>query len=308
MKKKKIPEWKVTEQVTAILEKFITPDSKVQHNVLLPVVGRPERKPRQCDVVITFGTSPRQTVSIVEVQKRNKKPDIITFHGWYNKMVEVGAQQLICVSKLGYPKSIIDEVKNKYGNTVVLMTLEEFDFLKNPEKVNILPYNIILSPKFDFGEMDRMMLTQKVDSDAYNLNTLEKCFSEGNETATRAINEVVGQWLHRKFTLLELNQIHESKNKAIIEFKITKDTKLYFHYKNEKILISQWGFSVHMEVDKEIQPTSVKHYKYSQQFSNGSIAWIASTQITVNNVEHKLDIIFKPNSAGHIEINSVLRE
>lgn len=117
------PPWRLVEEVVALLEQSITPSANVEHNIWLPVIGKQRR--RQCDVVITSGDQPRQTVAIVEVQKRNRKPDINTFHGWHRKMQEVGAQHLICVSTKGYPKSIIEEVALTIGPSVKLLTLAE---------------------------------------------------------------------------------------------------------------------------------------------------------------------------------------
>ena len=120
------PPWKLIERITALLEKSICSTANVQHNIKLPVLGSPSGRKRQCDVVITAGDSPRETVTIVEVQKRKGKPDITTFHGWLKKMREVGAQHLICVSTRGYPSSIIEEA-NRIGPTVRLLTLKEIE-------------------------------------------------------------------------------------------------------------------------------------------------------------------------------------
>jgi len=117
------PEWKLVEEVAARLEAALAPHAVVSSNVQLPVLGSSRR--RQCDVVITMGRPPRETVSIVEVQKRKAKPDITTFHGWLQKMREVGAQHLICVSEAGYPASILEEVSQRIGPTVRLLTLSE---------------------------------------------------------------------------------------------------------------------------------------------------------------------------------------
>ncbi len=143
------PRWQTVEKVVAVLEKVLEPSAHVEHNVRLPVIGRPRRRPRQCDVVITYGKAPRQTTTIVEVQDRGSKPNLTTFHGWTRKMREVGAQQLICVSERGYPKSIIDDVASVYGPTVHLMTLQDVEELKIPGFImwNFLAHG---NPKFYF--------------------------------------------------------------------------------------------------------------------------------------------------------------
>jgi hypothetical protein len=58
------PKWKLVERVVALIEKSLTPDAQVQHNISLPDITT--RHPRQCDVVIRYGKPPRQTLSIVQ--------------------------------------------------------------------------------------------------------------------------------------------------------------------------------------------------------------------------------------------------
>ena len=81
---------------------------------------------RQCDVVIVEGDDPRKTISIVEVQKRQSKPEINEFNSWVEKMREVGSQHLICVSRAGFPRSI-EERADEIGPTVRLLTLRQLE-------------------------------------------------------------------------------------------------------------------------------------------------------------------------------------
>lgn len=119
-------DWKIKEKVVAILEQNIEKNSRVKHDVQLPVLISRKGRKRQCDVVITQGKKPRQTISIVEVQKRNSKTDINTFGGWLTKMEEVGAQHLICVSEKGFPSSIIEKAE-LIGPSVRLLTLAQLE-------------------------------------------------------------------------------------------------------------------------------------------------------------------------------------
>src|SRR5690554_6771620 len=164
------PDWKSAEQIAAILEKALTPTAKVEHDVRLPVIGK--RRFRQCDVVITYGEHPRQTIAIVEVQKRRRKPSINTFHGWVQKMKEVGAQHLICVSALGYPKSIIDEVQTEYGPTVKLLTLEELEHPSIGNLVIVSPFLIHRKPIVSFESIGKAGLEAEM-ADIDNLQTVE---------------------------------------------------------------------------------------------------------------------------------------
>jgi hypothetical protein len=48
------PYWKTIERIITSLEKILTPDAKVEHDVRLPVIGSLSKRKRQCDVVITY--------------------------------------------------------------------------------------------------------------------------------------------------------------------------------------------------------------------------------------------------------------
>jgi hypothetical protein len=126
-KKRRNQAWNIQEKVVAIIEQYLDESAVVRQNYHLPVLGSQSGRTRQCDVVIWQGQEPRQTITIVEVQKRQSKPDITTFSGWLDKKTEVGAQHLICVSEIGFPGSIIEKAQN-IGPSVRLMTLRN---LKN---------------------------------------------------------------------------------------------------------------------------------------------------------------------------------
>ncbi|HUE73146.1 MAG TPA: hypothetical protein VMP01_19835 [Pirellulaceae bacterium] len=116
------PQWKTVEKVVALLEKSLAPEARVRHNVKLPCLttGHDE----QCDVVIEMGQEPRVTWTIVEVQKRNERVKPNDFRGWCQKMRDIGANRLICVSEKPFPRSIKDKVAKELGPTVLLVRLE----------------------------------------------------------------------------------------------------------------------------------------------------------------------------------------
>lgn len=116
--------WKQVERIVAVLEKLLTPGSVVEHNQYLtePATGNE----RQCDVVVRSGRPPRQTLTIVEVQDREKKVNIGTYEGWCKKREKLGVQHLICVSAKGFPKSVLKDAALQ-GETVRLTTLCEPD-------------------------------------------------------------------------------------------------------------------------------------------------------------------------------------
>jgi hypothetical protein len=123
--KKRPPSPQLVEKVAAMVESLLDPTAKVRHGVFLPDLINPPHK-RQCDVVVEAGPKHRPTRTIVEVQRRGKKVEVGMFDGWVSKMHAVRAQHLVCVSSVGYPKSVVDKAA-KLGPTVRLVTLKELE-------------------------------------------------------------------------------------------------------------------------------------------------------------------------------------
>ncbi len=299
-KKGEDKQWKIVEKIAGILEKFIAPNSVVQHNVLLPVIGRPERRQRQCDVVITVGSEIRSNIIIVEVQKRNRKPDITTFHGWIEKMREVGAQQLICVSALGYPQSILDEVRNKYGNTVVLMTLEEMHYLDNPHTVKLLPRMTFVSRKFNILKAGALKLERKIEEEA-RIETIPfdangEIFSISGHNKKYNLTELVTVVLnnHPEYSNLEELVAHHKRIELEIEFEESINAFIFIDHEERRI--KEWLITIEMFIVEEQRDVEMKQYSYRQEFTNGTIAWIASYSFDINGIEQKVDVLF--NTVG----------
>ncbi len=116
--------WKEIEKLVRLIEQSINPGSTVLHDQNLPVINSPSGRTRQCDVVIVSGTKKRTTTTIVEVQNRNSSVDINTFNGWLEKLKEVGAQHLVCVSTQEFPSSI-KEKASQIGSSVILVNLQQ---------------------------------------------------------------------------------------------------------------------------------------------------------------------------------------
>lgn len=110
------------ELVVAAIEKALEPGCKVLHDQRLPVLTSLEGHTRQCDVVIYSGSERRPILTIVEVQDRNSPVSVGTYDGWVSKRDEVGANQLICVSRKPFPKSVIEKARQQ-GLRVALIEL-----------------------------------------------------------------------------------------------------------------------------------------------------------------------------------------
>lgn len=123
--------WKEAEKVAAIFEKALTPEADIQVNQRLP--DRVTGDLRQCDVVIRYGSPPRQMTAIVEVQHRSRRPPISDYEGWVAKKDALGANLLICVSQHGFPESVIRAARTRHANAVRLVTMAELESSRWPE-------------------------------------------------------------------------------------------------------------------------------------------------------------------------------
>ena len=90
MAKKLTADWYEAEKLVTMIEKAIDPNATVLHDQKLPVLQmynlKGRRKSRQIDTLIITGPSHRKTLTIVEVQKRNDRVRLDTFHSWLKKL------------------------------------------------------------------------------------------------------------------------------------------------------------------------------------------------------------------------------
>jgi hypothetical protein len=114
------------ERLVQVIEQSLAPGSFVDRNVKLPILSSADGAKAQCDIVIRTGMPPRETITIVEVQDRQSPVDINEFRGWMEKLRDVGAQHLYCVSRKPFAKSIKEKAALS-GNTVKLITLSQLD-------------------------------------------------------------------------------------------------------------------------------------------------------------------------------------
>ena len=282
------PKWKLVEKVIKILEKSLSPESKVEHNINLPVLSSPSNRIRQCDVVITNGSAQRPTISIVEVQDRNSKPSIGNFSDWCTKKEEVGAQHLICVSKIGFPSSIIEKAK-LMGPTVILMTLEELKnnswpikFLENSIYTNRRNLKSIENAKMDFKSNEETLADVEVILD-------KKMF------------EVKGKRFSSKELIFNYLNLEEFKNGLFPEgfqkIEITyplADEKIYWIKEDKQFEIIKVKLIAGVEFSKHKFPLKGRVYKQLEQESNS--AWIMEAKIELNNTEREIKIVLAPNN------------
>jgi hypothetical protein len=291
-------DWKKAENIAALIEKTISPDAHVQTNVQLPVLGT--SRTRQCDVAIYFGNPPRQTIAIVEVQKRKRKPDITTFHGWLRKMQEVGAQQLFCVSALGYPKSIIDDVQSRIGPTVKLLTMEDLDSGDRTSPFTLAQFILDTSPKYQITDIGTPKVASARDT-SLCLNTGDRIISIGSGNERFSLDELLSTALNN-FPNLPQPAPHEIEGWVQL---ITLPLESFFestwlHLDNESIQVIEWTVGLRLLVEAKTIPIPVTNLEYKQEALDGAIAWVAHTQFNHKGQSLELTVVVMPDEQGFL--------
>lgn len=268
---------KYFEEIVELLERSINPDSKVERDVQMPILNSKYGFTTQCDIVITSGKKPRENVTIVEVQNRSKKPSLNDFRGWLKKLEDVGAQQLICVSRKGFTKNI-RESASQLGQQVMLVRLEEINAESIPlnffqMNANYQEFNLdtILNNSFDLNETDLII---------YGLD--EKRVGLGKLSSNAKI------FSYDKRELLSLKDICADKvpvlKKAasgIDEIKIDYKTPFYLFTNNVFIRLELY---LEFEWTKTVTVIPVKLLSYEQD-EYGVLAWMVQGHLkTVNGI------------------------
>lgn len=305
-------DWKSAEQIAALLEKTLTPDANVRHNVLLPIVGRPDRKPRQCDVVVSYGKAPRESIAIVEVQKRSRKPDITTFHGWVAKMREVGAQQLICVSQHGYPASIIDEVASRIGPSVKLMTLRDLERGDGLSQLVMLPYRLHVTRVFDILAVGTVGVRSVEGAEEVlpeiSFSSSDPAFSVTRGGPPLTMNEVIAAALDGANVSPRPPVLGITHLDADLPFKPEHD--LWLHQGGTSFHVREWLVKVRVTFATEQRTTGhvpVSHLVYRQEMLDGVLAWVASMSVEYEGEQRLINIAFKRDNEGMLTCAGVWR-
>ena len=181
------------EKLVQLIEQSISPGSVVEQNVNLPILGSKNGATAQCDIVIRTGKPPIETITLVEVQDRQKPVDINEFRGWQQKLQDVGAQHLYCVSRKPFPESIREKAALA-GNTVKLITLTELNADKIPIdflKPNFIDHDVdvphIQKKKVEFPslmDVENRAKLELVTQDLEQLKTNDLKFSFNPPTVT----------------------------------------------------------------------------------------------------------------------------
>lgn len=288
------------EKTVALLEKALTPGSEVRHNELLPVLGDP-KSTRQCDVTIRTGQPPRQTLTIVEVQKRDAKPELVMFHGWYAKMREVGAQHLICVSEAGFPHSIIQRVFREFGPTVRLMTLAD---LENPEipGLHSLSSDIFRHrPQFSVELFESTVIGSGQVPIEANFDATSRFLDRGNGREALSLNEALPPILLRRERALAIPS-HLLPNPEVVELDLLAELgpDLWVNVPQGRFKLK--ASSVRVKIDHQWERIPLRFSEYRQVETGGVVAWLESATGECADGTFSYEMVFTLNATNSLQM------
>lgn len=257
------------ERLVQIIEQSLAPGSIVERNVKLPILSSRGGATAQCDVVIRTGVPPRETITIIEVQDRQSPVDINEFRGWQQKLHDVGAQHLYCVSRKPFPPSIKEKAALS-GSTIKLITLTELD-------QDRIPINFFTTT-FIYHDIDVPAIRKKevIFPSLQNETSMEKL-----EASLKDLSQLKSNDLKFSFNLpalIALSTIcihHVSGRKDVAAHTETLalgfDRPLFFLYANSefvpiKLIIEFTWSSKRVEI-----PVTILSY---DQNDHGALAWL----------------------------------
>ncbi len=284
------------EEIVALLERSIDPSARVEHDVHLPILNSKNGDTRQCDIVIRTGIDARETITIVEVQNRNRKPTPNDVGGWIDKLNEVGADKLICVSKKGFSKSVKDRARRSNGK-VRLVQLSKIpkekiplDFLEMHARYQEFNLKKVLNGVFRLSWIDLDVYgidENKIDTKAIYVNT--PVFSYDKKNKINLID------LCSK-AIPELHKPEKGISKLALN---STDNPLYFFHQN-----------VYIELELELEfewfvtfteiPVDILSY---DQDEYGTLAWLSKGSINTSNGELSFEVPITKFKNGYTSSN-----
>ena len=260
---------KYLEKIVQLIEKSLSPDDIVEHDINMPILSSREGHRTQCDIVITKGKPPRQTLTIVEVQDRNSKVKPNDFRGWEQKLEDVGAQHLIVVSKQDFPSSIKEKVSLS-GSKIFLMNIK-----------NILPESIPNFINFQFHDLQFDITKIHSFIPTFSQTTAKELGIDRDDIYKKNhFNSKDKMWSLDGISNLSFNELCRNNHKCLkgnhqgrntIEYDLQNGDNFYMLVNNKFMPISvkldyEWTYDVNE------YPVSLFSY---EQIEGGTLAWLA---------------------------------
>lgn len=271
-------DWKEIEKIVAKIEDLISENCTVEHNVYLPNLNSDKGLTRQCDVVITCGKSPRKTISIVEVQDRNTKVDIVHFDGWVQKMRDVGAQHLICVSRKGFPESVIEKAK-KIGPTVRLVELEEIDH------IGALPYTELTFVHYVISEFHVSIDKGSSIPNNFTLEVQDKIFLFAGKKCS--ILDIASYFIYKNEDTIPENDVITPSTDDILSFSAPDEGHLlYILYQHKSVKVT---FHAEIKYSRLVYKAAIRSFTY-KQIGTDPFAWFLIAEVDLDGKKEQIQI------------------
>lgn len=288
--------WALQERVVALIEKAIDPDATITRNVFLPnlVTG----KKRQCDIVIEVGKPPRVTTTLVEVQKRKSRVKISDISNWWEKKKQLGAQHIICVSELAFPKSAIDQVEQVYGPSMRLVRLSNLE--KGDWPIQIVDNSMRLKiQKFKLDSTRHFQLDcVGIKTGSIGIDVKQPIFSSDEWQEQISFNDL----------FLRLNEkasrvfLPESALTGEMRFEPGK-SEVFVFIQDETRKLNSITYPILIEHQQQDVPIIMS--SYCQHGHDGAIAWMASVSFHADDKNGEIRIVFVPTGKGNFKIAGV---
>jgi hypothetical protein len=284
--------WLSIEKLVHLIEKSLAPDSIVEHNKMMIDLTSTKNKKRQCDIVITTGITSRKTMTIIEVQNRKSRFNINQFQGLIQKMRDVGAQHLICVSTSGFSKTIVEKVQ-QLGETVRLVTLNKYEPETFPIKLPKLIVNHTMS---------------RIQTEEYPIIN----YDAGFDISIR-LDEMIFEIsnVEKKFNYIQLAEYYVSyilkpqvSGNYIVKFP-SENHSLNLHYQEHTFNVSYFTW----EIDVVVENYNIPVYTYSyEQLGNGALAWVLESYSNINGVSRLVRVPLTQNEDGSFKAQFIISE
>jgi hypothetical protein len=280
------------EKIVELIEKAISPESIIERDVQMPILNSTQGSSTQCDIVIRTGNFPRETITLIEVQDRNSKIKPNDFRGWKQKLLDVGAQHLICVSRQNFPESIKEQAALT-GNSIRLITLNNS---LDEIPINLFTKSVFKILHFNIKEIEKMKIHFS-QSQMYSLGLIDSI--NNLNSYIKNINSKIFSYNQKDLISLydiinNLVKDKESENYGSVSFDVDFDiTPFYLKYK--EFYLKCWIEStVVWESKIENFPFTFLNYN---QIGYGPIAWYMEANYNSDNKSAwvKIPIIKKEN-------------
>jgi len=292
-------DWKLIERVVALLEETLDPNASINVNEYLPELATGTM--RQCDVVIRTGKPPRDTLTIVEVQDRNRKVEYATYEGWCKKREKLGAQQLICVSRVGFPASIHKDAVLR-GHTVRLVTLLEVEDPPDFITIRTVISNMQILEKRE-GEVIFTEAPHNLLEESFRIS--DRIFRSEMYEGLRSLSEIAELMLKRgaakKLTSVRMGAGRYQES-YLLDFEEVGNLTWLSH---SDYLVPVSGARIVDTLERITRTLPIQILAYEQTDFNGALAWIVIAKGDYEGKEHHIRIPYvskegKPVWTGRI--------